>query len=65
MGPLYIKLVQSVDKELARKYKNDYKQLIEKQKNYPEVLNKRGRPFSSLVYHCDFGLLWAANYLTL
>ncbi|MBS3123142.1 hypothetical protein J4437_00745 [Candidatus Woesearchaeota archaeon] len=65
MGPLYIKLVQSVDKELAKKYKNEYKQLIEKQKNYPEVLNQHGRAFGSLVYHCDFGMIWAANYLML
>jgi hypothetical protein len=65
VGPLYIKLVQQIDKKLADNYKEKYKHEIEKRKNYLEVFFANGEPFSSPVYYCDSGMLWAANYLTL
>lgn len=65
MGPLYIKLVQHVDKELAHRYKEKYKEMIEKQKGFLEVFFPDGKPFRSLVYYCDRAMLWAANYLGL
>lgn len=65
MGPLLIKVVKSVDKDLAREYKEKYKEIIEKHGNYLEVFNSKGKPFSTPFYYCDSGMLWAANYLTL
>lgn len=65
MGPLYIKLLQQVDKARADEYQNRYKELIEKHKNYLEVFDAQGKPFSTPFYYCDSGMLWAANYLTL
>lgn len=65
MGLLYIKLLQQVDKERAKLYKEKYKELIEKHKNFLEVFDQDGKPYSSPFYYCDSGMLWAANYLTL
>tara|TARA_Y100000310_G_scaffold338626_1_gene428772 strand:- start:811 stop:1893 length:1083 start_codon:yes stop_codon:yes gene_type:complete len=65
MGPLYVKLVQQVDRGLASKYKKKYKEVIEKHQNFLEVFNTNGKPFSSFPYYTSSGMLWAANYLTL
>jgi hypothetical protein len=65
MGPLYVKLVQKIDKNKAAEYLDSYTQLIEKHQNFPEVLNVKGKPYGSFYYYCAFGMLWAANYLTL
>ena len=65
MGALYVKLLQQVDKERAKAYKEKYRELIEKHKNFLEVFDDKGEPFSTPFYHCDYGMLWAANYLTL
>lgn len=65
MGPLYIKLVGTVDKSLAKEYKLKYKEMIEKYGNYLEVFDGEGKPFSTPFYYCDAGMLWAANYLGL
>jgi len=65
MGPLYIKLLQHVDKDKAALYKERYKQTIEKYGNYLEVFNPDGTPYKTPFYTCDQGMLWAANYLTL
>ena len=65
MGPLYVKLLQQVDKELAKAYKEKYKQLIEQHHNFLEVFDSNGKPFHTPFYNCDSGMLWAANYLTL
>lgn len=65
MGPLYIKALQQVDKTRAEKLHQAYVQLIEKHKTYPEVCFPDGKLYSSPVYNCDRGMLWAANFLTL
>ena len=65
MGPLYVKTLQQVDKERAKQYKEKYKRLIEQHKNFLEVFDQKGKPFSTPFYYCDSGMLWAANYLTL
>jgi glycogen debranching enzyme len=68
MGPLYIKLVQKMDKWQADEYQKKYAALIEKSLSYPEVLSVKGEevlPFRTAFYNCDRGMLWAANYLTL
>jgi len=72
MGPLYIKLMQRVDKWQADEYVKGYTKLIEKYLSYPEVLvglegdqDVPVKPFKTPFYTCDRGMLWAANYLTL
>ncbi|MEK6900048.1 MAG: hypothetical protein AABX05_02905 [Nanoarchaeota archaeon] len=65
IGPLYVKLLQQIDKDKARLYKEKYRSIIEEHKNFMEVFDSKGRPFSTPFYHCDSGMLWAANYLTL
>jgi len=65
MGPLYVKLVQRVNKKLAQMYLATYTQLIERYKNYLEVFNADGTPFKSIFYQADEGMLWAVNYLGL
>ena len=65
MGPLYVKLVKEVDPSLALAYKNKYTRVINRHKNFLEVFDKEGNPYSSPFYYCDSGMLWACNYLTL
>jgi hypothetical protein len=65
MGPLYIQLLKQINKSEAYRHVQNYTHLIETYKNYPEVLDSNGKPFTSIFYHSDQGMLWAANYLTL
>ncbi len=65
LGPLYVKLLQQIDQEQAKGYKEKYTELIEKHHNFLEVFDTTGKPFHTPFYNCDSGMLWAANYLTL
>lgn len=65
LGPLFIQLVKSIDRKKAEHYINQYKELIERHKNFLELYNPDGTPFKSLFYYADEGMLWAANYLAL
>ncbi len=65
MGPLFVELVQKVDPTQAKKYREAYTKLIEKNKNFLEVFHPDGTPFTSPFYYADEGMVWAANYLTL
>lgn len=65
MGPLYILLLKKSNPSLAKKHLQSYTKMIESYKNYPEALTPKGKPFTAPFYHCDQGMLWAANYLTL
>ena len=65
MALLYIELVRRVDVEKATFYMDAYRKVIETNKNYLEVFASHGRPFRTVFYLSDQGMLWAANYLTL
>ncbi|MBU1111494.1 MAG: hypothetical protein KJ896_01830 [Nanoarchaeota archaeon] len=65
MGPLYIKLVEQVDKDLAHSYKAKYTAVIEQNGGFVEVFFADGRIYESPVYYADRAMLWACNYLTL
>lgn len=65
IGLMYIKIVSMIDKKLARNYLNQYKEQIEKHKNFLEVYDKKGKPFKTLFYYTDESMLWCANYLYL
>ena len=65
MGLLYIQLLQSIDKKLAQKHKHTYTNIVEKYRTYYELYFPNTKPYKSLFYHADEGMLWAANLLTL
>lgn len=65
VGMMYLKVVAKFDKKLAKKYLDEYKKEIDKHKNFLEVYDRDGRPFTTLLYHTDEGMLWCANYLYL
>ena len=65
MGPLYIQLIKKVDKQKAGEYMIKYKEIIERYRNYLEIYTVNSKPYKSLFYFADEGMLWAANYLAL
>ncbi|KYK27336.1 hypothetical protein AYK26_03700 [Euryarchaeota archaeon SM23-78] len=65
MGLMYIEVVNMVNKKLAKYYLEQYKEQIEKHRNFLEVYDTNGKPFRTLFYYSDGGMLWAANYLYL
>ncbi|MDP7323547.1 MAG: hypothetical protein QF632_02175 [Candidatus Woesearchaeota archaeon] len=65
MGPLYVKLLKSLDKERYLRHKQTYWNLVEKHKNFLEVYNPAGKPYQTWCYSTDESMSWAANLLTL
>lgn len=65
MGPLFIDLVKKINKNKAEDYIQQYRSLIEKHKNYLEVFDADGKPYKTMFYYSDEGMLWAANFLEL
>ncbi len=53
------------DKESVKKYKQAYSAIIKKNGTLHEVYHPTGKPYSSLFYHADEGMLWAAMFLNL
>jgi len=49
----------------VKKYKQDYADAIKKYGTLYETYHPNSKPYSSLFYHADEGMLWAAMYLTL
>ena len=65
MGMLYLKVVKDADKSLFEDYYAAYEHAILKHKNFLEVYNSSGKPYSSLFYSADEGMLWSANFAAL
>jgi hypothetical protein len=65
MGPLYIAVVDMVDKRLKQQYLRSYRAVIEHYRNYLEVFDEKGKPFERTLYMTDEGMIWCANYLVL
>jgi hypothetical protein len=66
MGLLYIQLLTKFDPALAKQHTLSYRQLVEKYRNFLEVYQPDGtKPYKSIAYSCDEGMLWAANLLVL
>jgi hypothetical protein len=62
MGLLYIQLLSQIDKSRASEDINSYKNLVENYKTFLEVYSPDGRkPYKTLFYACDEGMLWVAN----
>lgn len=64
-GLPFIDIVSKVDKQLAKKYLQKYKEQIEKYGTFIEVYDKKGKPYKSLFFSADEGMIWCANYLYL
>lgn len=65
LGNLFLQVLATHDKRLARHYLDRHRALIERERNYPEVLTSDGAPHTSLCFHSDGTMLWAANFLAL
>ena len=63
LGPLYIKLIKRINKKKANYYIKQYKEVIEKNKNYLELFFPNKRPYSTFWYYADEGMLWASIIL--
>jgi len=65
LGNLFVQAVARYDKGLARKYLERFRELIARERNYPEVLTKEGKPHTGPFFHADDSMLWACNFLAL
>ncbi len=65
LGMMYIMVVDRIDKEKAREYLLAYGKLIESYKNFMEIFDAEGKPYSNMLYHADTGMLWAGMFLGL
>ncbi len=64
MGPLYVQMVEKIDRKKASLYKKKYGEVIEKYMNFLEVFDRKGKPYNTPFYYSDESMSWAANYLT-
>ncbi len=65
LGNLFLQAVARLDPKTAKTYLLGHKKLIERERHYPELLNKEGKPFKAFFLHADDSMLWACNYLAL
>lgn len=65
LGLCYIDVVAFVDKNLAKKYVQEYKKQIERHKNFLELYNPNVLPYKSFFYYTDAGMLWCSKWLIL
>lgn len=65
LGLCFIEVVASVDKKLAKKYLQQYKLRIEEHQNFLELYDPAGKPYNTLFYYTDEGMVWASKWLVL
>jgi hypothetical protein len=65
VGLMYVKVVASLDKRLARRYLAQYEKQMLLHKNFLEVYTRDGKPFKNFFFHADEGMLWVANFMQL
>lgn len=66
LGMAYICVIAKYDKEMLSKYLDSYKKhMIDRYRNFLEVLNSDLTPYSSAFYYCDENMVWASIYLWL
>lgn len=64
LGFPWIHAVKQHKPALAKTYRKQYANIIEQHGTLYEIYDKK-KPYKSLFYHADEGMLWAAIYLTL
>ena len=62
-GLPFIDIVSQADKKQAKRYHKQYRQLLEKHGTLIEVLTTEGKPYSSIFYSADEGMIWSAHWL--
>lgn len=65
LGMLYLEMIKSLDKDLARRYADAYRNLISTCGTFPEILNEDLTLYKSPFYFSDEGMLWASIFLVL
>ncbi|RLE45821.1 hypothetical protein DRJ22_03505 [Candidatus Woesearchaeota archaeon] len=65
LGLPFLESVKSFKPSLVKKYKFQYNEIIERYKTLFELYSRDSKPYGSLFYHADDGLIWAAIYLNL
>jgi hypothetical protein len=65
LGLCYLDVLKDIDKNKTAFHLNQYKDLIEKQKNFLELYDRDGSVYQHWNYLADESMLWAAKYLEL
>jgi len=65
LGLCFLYVVKKVDRVQCSHYVESYRKLIEKHHNFLEVFDPSGRPYKTLLYKADQGMLWSAMFLDL
>ncbi len=63
IGMIYVGLLRGVDKQRYNRYREDYRTQVEKHKTFLEVYDPAGKPYKSLFYTTDEGMLWSSMLL--
>ncbi len=64
-GMSYLILLSQVDKKRMKVHLEQYRYLIEKHRSFVEVYSSDGKPYKTLFYKADRGMIWAATFLSL
>lgn len=62
-GLPFIDIVAKIDKKQAKYYHIQYRKRIQKYGTFIELYDRKGKPYTSLVYSADEGMIWCANWL--
>lgn len=65
LGNLWLQVLARHDRKALRRELAKHRELIERVKHYPEVLDKEGEPYRVPLFHADDTMLWACNWLAL
>lgn len=65
LGLCFIDVVGRYSKRDAKKYIGQYIKIIEGNRNMLEVFDEAGKPFESMLYYSDEGMIWASKMLYL
>jgi hypothetical protein len=65
LGNLLLQVLAREKPEACQHQLRKHCELIEREQQYPEFLDKDGKPHHAILFHADDTMLWAANYLAL
>lgn len=62
VGMLFLQVLEKSNRVLLKKYIDRYLELIERHHTFLEVFDPSGKPYESLFYKCDEGMLWSSIF---
>jgi hypothetical protein len=67
LGPIYLGLLDAIDRPKMLSHRTRMAELIERDRNYLEIYAPDGKPYigRARIYHADEGMIWAALFLDL